>query len=629
MLVTRPLKVLTRYSTLAWLVKSSGLQGRLGNWAALLSQWTLEIVKCKKGEDQVLGALAASITPRESVDSILSSIAPKKQSRQVADLSKPTVELNEELHVMSFDGSTRVKQGGVKAASKYLDKSTVNEAEYEGMLLGFNLLESMERRRLIICGDSNLAIRQMRGEIECKASGLSPLRAKALSKLQSWPTHAVLHVKRDWNQSADQLASAALHQQLGVESIPRGEWSGLETINRLPEVLVPRDRGQPVKVRDHGSPIRDAQEEESWVRELKAYLKGGWKDLSVEAARNCSKMSEDYEISEEGLLVYCPGQRIKGDDRDITARLVIPESLQADVLHHYHTSLEGVHQGIGRTYHRIRRYCHWRGLFRSVQKYVGQCMDCETGKGRPTLQGKSPGNVEATYPFQIIAMDHIPSLPKSHKGNTKLLIWVDLFTECVFRRFGAIETIRHDRKPGFMSDFFRAFSRMVGQRQRATMASRPQANGTAERMVQTLTRSIKIYVAEVGQRDWDENAERLTFALNTAHDIVREETPFYLVHGWDVRTTLETMLPVVNTRRRESGPRRWRYRIQSHYQRARDKVNENLRASSQARVQAQNEGIVGHEIQPGARVLLYLDRGKRDMPKNWPTYGTDRSESGN
>ncbi|OWY95592.1 hypothetical protein PHMEG_00034366 [Phytophthora megakarya] len=32
------------------------------------------------------------------------------------------------------------------------------------------------------------------------------------------------------------------------------------------------------------------------------------------------------------------------------------------------------------------------------------------------------------YPFQIIAMDHIPSLPRSHKGNTELLIWIDLFT---------------------------------------------------------------------------------------------------------------------------------------------------------------------------------------------------------
>ena len=62
-------------------------------------------------------------------------------------------------------------------------------------------------------------------------------------------------------------------------------------------------------------------------------------------------------------------------------RLVIPETLQQDFLHHYHASLEGGHQGIGRTYQRIRTRFHRRGLYRSVQRYVGECTDCETGKG--------------------------------------------------------------------------------------------------------------------------------------------------------------------------------------------------------------------------------------------------------
>ena len=101
------------------------------------------------------------------------------------------------------------------------------------------------------------------------------------------------------------------------------------------------------------------------------------------------------------------------------------------------------------------------------------------------------------------------------------------YKECVFRRFKASEVIRHDREPSFMSEFFRSYNRMVGQRQRATMAYRPQANGTAERMVQTLTRSIKMYVSDVGQQDWDEYAERLTFARNIAQDRVRKETHFY------------------------------------------------------------------------------------------------------
>eukprot|EP00644_Phytophthora_capsici_P018990 jgi/Phyca11/133059/e_gw1.309.1.1 len=228
-------------------------------------------------------------------------------------------------------------------------------------------------------------------------------------------------------------------------------------------------------------------------------------------------------------------------------------------------------------------------------------------------------------------MGHIPSLPKSYKGNTELLIWVDLFTrfvlakasasrtaqtiaesyeECVFRRFGASEVIRHDREPGFMSDFFRAFNRIVGQRQSATMAYRPQANGTAERMVQTSTRALKMYVEDLDQRDWDEYAERLTFAINTAHDRIRDDTPFFLVHGWDPRSTLEATIPIGSTRRQDRDPRRWRNQIQRYYQQAREQVNDRLREAISDRAARHNEELRPHQIEPGSRVWLYLDRVK-------------------
>ncbi|CAH0481407.1 unnamed protein product [Peronospora belbahrii] len=78
----------------------------------------------------------------------------------------------------------------------------------------------------------------MRGKIECEASRLSPLRARALNKLLSQPTQGIVHVKCDWNQSASQLASTALRQKGGMKSIPEEEWPNLEAINRLPELLV-------------------------------------------------------------------------------------------------------------------------------------------------------------------------------------------------------------------------------------------------------------------------------------------------------------------------------------------------------------------------------------------------------
>jgi hypothetical protein len=101
LLTTRSIKVLSRYSTLAWLMNSKGFQGRLGRWAALLSEWTMEVRKCTKGEDEILGAIAASMTPRAEVDEALIAIAPVKQPRQVISMPPPTVEPTEILLVAS------------------------------------------------------------------------------------------------------------------------------------------------------------------------------------------------------------------------------------------------------------------------------------------------------------------------------------------------------------------------------------------------------------------------------------------------------------------------------------------------------------------------------------------------
>ena len=68
---------------------------------------------------------------------------------------------------------------------------------------------------MIICEDSNLLIRQMRGEIDCKSPAIQLLIHKTMEKLRSWPKHNSLHAKRDWNASADRFASKALQKEKG------------------------------------------------------------------------------------------------------------------------------------------------------------------------------------------------------------------------------------------------------------------------------------------------------------------------------------------------------------------------------------------------------------------------------
>uniref|UniRef100_A0AAV1USA0 Reverse transcriptase/retrotransposon-derived protein RNase H-like domain-containing protein n=1 Tax=Peronospora matthiolae TaxID=2874970 RepID=A0AAV1USA0_9STRA len=114
---------------------------RLGRWAALLSNWTMEVKKCERGEEEILGMLAASITPRGEVEEMLIAISPRKDCRLKISMPPPTVETDEELLVASFDGSARIKKKGgsfsaviwklpewtiVAAESRYVHDLTVN-----------------------------------------------------------------------------------------------------------------------------------------------------------------------------------------------------------------------------------------------------------------------------------------------------------------------------------------------------------------------------------------------------------------------------------------------------------------------------------------------------------------------
>ena len=116
--------------------------------------------------------------------------------------------------VASFDGSARTKKNvgaysaviwkppewtKLSAASRFLTGFPEHEGEYNKLLLDCKLLAKQTKGRVIICGVSNLVIRQMRGEIDCKAPGLQLLRHKALDQLRSWTVHEFLHIKRDWN----------------------------------------------------------------------------------------------------------------------------------------------------------------------------------------------------------------------------------------------------------------------------------------------------------------------------------------------------------------------------------------------------------------------------------------------
>ena len=181
-LAGRQVKVFTRTSALGWLWKANGLQGRLAQWAALLSPWSLEIVKSDRGEDELIGLLATSLTPRAQMDEALDLIRPAKSSakNRVGVQDIPTLPRDTDVFVLSFDGSAKSKRtyGScsalvwklpeweiVSSRGLYLPEVTVNEAEYAGCELSLELAAELGIKKVVVCGDSKLAIRQLQGEM--------------------------------------------------------------------------------------------------------------------------------------------------------------------------------------------------------------------------------------------------------------------------------------------------------------------------------------------------------------------------------------------------------------------------------------------------------------------------------
>ena len=88
--------------------------------------------------------------------------------------------------------------------------NTNNEAEYMGLLIGMRKAVEMGIDSLLIRGDSQLIIRQMKGEYKVKSDALKPLYNEALQLASSIPTIQYEHVYRTFNKRADKLSNLGL-----------------------------------------------------------------------------------------------------------------------------------------------------------------------------------------------------------------------------------------------------------------------------------------------------------------------------------------------------------------------------------------------------------------------------------
>ncbi|UCE04296.1 MAG: ribonuclease HI family protein [Candidatus Latescibacterota bacterium] len=90
------------------------------------------------------------------------------------------------------------------------DRITNNVAEYTALLRGLEAAAAAGVRRLLVRLDSELAVRQLRGEYKVRNPGLRSLFTAAQELRARFEVCRIEHVRREENQRADALANAAL-----------------------------------------------------------------------------------------------------------------------------------------------------------------------------------------------------------------------------------------------------------------------------------------------------------------------------------------------------------------------------------------------------------------------------------
>jgi len=107
--------------------------------------------------------------------------------------------------VISDDEGTVIHE-----ASETIGRATNNVAEYRALLLGIERAKQLGATELELVGDSELVVKQVRGEYRVKDAGLKPLHSAAQHALGDFSEWQIRHVKRAQNSEADALVNQAL-----------------------------------------------------------------------------------------------------------------------------------------------------------------------------------------------------------------------------------------------------------------------------------------------------------------------------------------------------------------------------------------------------------------------------------
>ena len=255
-------------------------------------------------------------------------------------------------------------------------------------------------------------------------------------------------------------------------------------------------------------------------------------------------------VIEDSLL-----KRVNSVDEDGKRKekklLLVPQSLQREMICVHHDHHLAGHFGAAKTLKRLQQYYFWNTMSTDVVEYVRSCKPCQRNNAKE-MKHALPKPVIPRGPFDIVAWDCL-QLPESKNGNNWILVAIDYFTKyantyvlqgsptaegvlrCVLKyicQHSLVREFRLDAGVEFTNHALRNACAKFGIKMTFVPTGHHRAHGLVERFNRTFQNSLcKVLDETVHYRFWEEYVDGITYAYNTSFHEGIQDTPFFMVYG--------------------------------------------------------------------------------------------------
>ena len=230
--------------------------------------------------------------------------------------------------------------------------------------------------------------------------------------------------------------------------------------------------------------IREETAKDDTLAILRDIIAQGW----PERRKDCPECLHGYWNYRDELGIE-DGIILKG------SRIVIPQSLRAEVLEQLHYA----HQGIEKCRLRAKSSVFWDCINRDIEKKIERCSHCQTHQASATNEPLMPQDVpprawhtlssDLFYWEQkhyLLVADLFSKFPIVRKLDSISSRAIISHLKGIFEEHGIPERLLSDNGTQYSSEEFRMFAATYGFEHVTSSPAYPRSNGFIERMVQTV-----------------------------------------------------------------------------------------------------------------------------------------------